>query len=188
MSDREVMLLKKELVGLFGHLQNIRRELAAIGQPGMDDDHFGQMADLLDAIVENTEHASNTIMAAAEDIDKLVGQTKKLVKDPKAVALLDKINERGASLFEACSFQDLTGQRINKVVGSIKFVEGRVNSLIRMWGRHELEKVVEEIKAEEKPVDADKALLHGPQRTGVACDQSAVDQIFSQSDIDKLFG
>jgi chemotaxis protein CheZ len=41
-------------------------------------------------------------------------------------------------LFEACSFQDITGQRITKVVRSLTYVETRVNKLIEAWGRSEL--------------------------------------------------
>ena len=54
-------ILKKELVGLFGHLQRIRKELAALHPPGATD-QFGSMSEQLDAIVDATEGATNTIM------------------------------------------------------------------------------------------------------------------------------
>jgi len=52
--------LKKELVGLFGHLSMMRRELASLHSA--DSANFDAMTDTLDAIVENTEAASNTIL------------------------------------------------------------------------------------------------------------------------------
>lgn len=190
----DVRILKRELVGMFGHIQRIRRELASIRSPGHeDDDHFAKMSDQLDAIVEATEDATNSIMSNAEEIEDMVGKVKARTADAEAHALLDQVSDRVNAMFEACSFQDLTGQRVTKVVRSLKFVEERVNTLIRMWGREELAKVVVDIHE----TDADKALLNGPQRKGEGVSQADVDEMFSdappklefdQNDIDKLFG
>lgn len=190
----DVRILKRELVGMFGHIQRIRRELASIRTPGHeDDDHFAKMADQLDAIVESTEDATNSIMSNAEEIDDLVSKAKARIGDAETNALLDQVTDRVNSMFEACSFQDLTGQRVTKVVRSLKFIEERVNTLIKMWGREELAQVVVEIQEQ----DPDKALLNGPQRKGLAVTQDDVDAMFSdsppklefdQNDIDKLFG
>jgi chemotaxis protein CheZ len=189
----DVRILKRELVGMFGHIQRIRRELASIRNPHEDDDHFARMSDQLDAIVEATEDATNSIMTNAEEIEDLVGKARARVTDSEANALLDQVSNRVNAMFEACSFQDLTGQRVTKVVRSLKFVEERVNTLIRMWGKDELEKVVVEIQE----TDPDKALLNGPQRKGEGVSQADVDRMltaeppkleFDQNDIDKLFG
>lgn len=192
--NEDVRILKRELVGMFGHIQRIRRELASIRTPGHEqDDHFANMSDQLDAIVESTEDATNSIMSNAEEIEDLVAKAKARINDSETHTLLDQVSDRVNSMFEACSFQDLTGQRVTKVVRSLKFVEERVNSLIRMWGREELAKVVVDIQE----TDPDKALLNGPQRKGIAVSQADVDQMFSneppklefdQNDIDKLFG
>ncbi|WP_142849286.1 protein phosphatase CheZ [Telmatospirillum sp. J64-1] len=185
-SDQDdILRLRQELVGLFNHIRQFRRELASIRRPGCeDDDHFAKMVDQLDAIVESTEGATNTIMERMEEIDELVNATRQHVSDPQALALLDRITDKGNDIFEACSFQDLTGQRITKVVHSLKYVEERINALVRMWGPDAL--AAEEPKKEE--IDPDKALLNGPQRAGQAVTQEQVDAMFSQDDIDKLFG
>lgn len=191
----DVRILKRELVGMFGHIQRIRRELASIRTPGHeDDDHFSKMADQLDAIVESTEDATNSIMSNAEEIEDLVGKAKARIGDNETNALLDQVTDKVNAMFEACSFQDLTGQRVTKVVRSLKFIEERVNTLIKMWGRDELAKVVVEIQEQ----DADKKLLNGPQRKGEGVTQDDVDAMFGasappklefdQNDIDKLFG
>jgi chemotaxis protein CheZ len=190
----DVRILKRELVGMFGHIQRIRRELASIRTPGHEeDDHFAKMSDQLDAIVESTEDATNSIMSNAEEIEDLVGKAKARISDGETNLLLDQVSDRVNAMFEACSFQDLTGQRVTKVVRSLKFVEERVNTLIRMWGREELAKVVVEMQ----DTDPDKALLNGPQRKGEGVTQEDVDAMFSdappklefdQNDIDKLFG
>ncbi|PKU21646.1 protein phosphatase CheZ [Telmatospirillum siberiense] len=186
-SIQEEDRLKKELVGLFGHMNKMRRELAVL--QGDDAGSFVTMADTLDAIVENTETASNTILESMEAIEEIVGELRQS-KDPAVLAVCGRISERSNQVFEACSFQDLTGQRITRVVNSLKFIEERITSMVRMWGKEELAKVVEEVKQEQEanPVDEDKTLLHGPQRDGVAHTQAEVDKLFSQDDIDKLFG
>jgi len=185
-SVQEEDRLKKELVGLFGHLNNMRRELASLHQE--EQGSFASMADTLDAIVESTEAASNTILESMEDIEGIV-TTLRLTADDDTKKLCDRVTDRVNQVFEACSFQDLTGQRITRVVNSLKFVEERVNAMIRMWGKDELSKVVEDLRREnETQEDREKALLHGPQRESQAIKQADVDKMFNQDDIDKLFG
>lgn len=178
------LVLKRELVGLFGHMQKIRKELAALNPPGAAD-HFGGMSEQLDAIVAATEGATNTIMESMESIDTLMGEARAAAGDnPVLSEVFDKVTDKVNMVFEACSFQDITGQRISKVVNSLKFVEERVNAIILTWGRDELTKVVVEIKEE----DPDKKLLHGPQLPGQGVTQADVDKMLGQDAIDKLFG
>lgn len=192
--SNDVKVLKRELVGMFGHIQRIRRELAAISRPSekQEGDHFFQMSDQLDAIVESTEEATNEIMTNVEEIQDLIGNIRESCEKGGVQSDLDSIADKANRVFEACSFQDLTGQRVTKVVHSLKFIEERVNALIRMWGKDELEKVVVEINQDRDP---EAALLNGPQRKGKGVSQHDVDQMLGepkieldQNDIDKLFG
>lgn len=183
-SMSDVKVLKRELVGLFGHMQKIRKELAALNPPGAPD-HFGSMSDELDAIVGATAGATNTIMDSVEAIDNLMTEARGLSQDPKLTAVLDQVGDKVAMVFEACSFQDITGQRVSKVVGSLKFVEERINAIILTWGRDELTKVVVEIKEDQ---DEYKKFLHGPQLPGQGVSQADVDKMLAQTEIDKLFG
>ncbi len=138
------------------------------------------MTDTLDAIVENTEAASNTILESVEEIDAIVSQIRG-AGDAASNSVCDRITDRVNQVFEACSFQDLTGQRITRVVRSLAFVEARVNSMVRMWGKEELARVVDGIAQEQEVVvpDKDLALLHGPQRANVAITQADIDKLFS---------
>ena len=178
--------LKRELVGLFGHLNKLRRELASLH--GGEEHNFATMAETLDDIVKNTESASNTILESMESIDETVGSLRSNT-DPAVIEACGKINDSVNQVFEACSFQDLTGQRITRLVKSLTFIEERVNAMIRVWGRDEISKVIDEVKQESVTTKtADELLLHGPQSESKAIDQSEVDKLFSQDDIDKLFG
>jgi chemotaxis protein CheZ len=176
--------LKRELVGLFGHLNKLRRELASL-HSGREQD-FASMSETLDDIVDNTESASNTILESMEAIDEEVNALR-AKGDAEVNAACDKINDRVNQVFEACSFQDLTGQRISRLVKGLTFIEERVNNMIKVWGRDEISKVIDEVKQEAAPKNADESLLHGPQSATTAINQAEVDKLFSQADIDKLF-
>ncbi len=168
--------LKQELDGLLRYMHRVRQEIAAIDRPADDDHHFDSMGDQLDAIVKATEEATNTIMKAMESNEEAVGKLRENITDPDQAVLLDQITDNGNDVFEACSFQDITGQRVNKVVKSITYVEKRVNALVDFWGRNQLAEV-------EVPVDREKTtderLVSGPQPEGDG---------LSQDDVDKLFG
>jgi len=177
--------LKRELVGLFGHLNKLRRELASLH--GGEEHNFVSMSETLDDIVKNTENASNTILESMESIDETLG-TLRSSTDPKVIEACTRINDRVNEVFEACSFQDLTGQRISRLVKGLTFIEERVNAMIRVWGRDEISKVIDEVKQEQTEKTDDQKLLHGPQSETKAIAQTDVDKLFSQDDIDKLFG
>ena len=125
-------------------------------------------------IVKATETATNTIIAAMERNDDIIENIRAKKKSKKLQELCDQLIENDNEVFEACSFQDITGQRINKVVKSITYVEDRVTALVDVWGKEELDKIV--IKAEEKTED--EKLLEGPQMEGKGLSQSEVDALF----------
>ncbi len=97
------------------------------------------MADRLDAIVESTAQATDRILAAMEEIDGFVAQLRAHLEPSGIDSLCDGIVAKAMEAVEACSFQDLTGQRITKVVGSMKFVEKRVNAMAELCGRQEIQ-------------------------------------------------
>ncbi|MBM3582492.1 MAG: hypothetical protein FJX37_11100, partial [Alphaproteobacteria bacterium] len=132
-SDAEIKVLKSELTGLFHYIQRVRQEIAALYKPADDEHRFASMSEQLDAIVKATADATNTIMSAMEENEQIVAEVKKAIADKALAAKLDKIADNAAAVFEACSFQDITGQRIGKVAKSLGYVEKHVNVLIDTW-------------------------------------------------------
>ena len=51
-----------------------------------------------------------------------------------ASALCDQINEKTMAAIECCTFQDITGQRVGKIVKSLQFVEERIDAMVALWG------------------------------------------------------
>lgn len=92
-------------------------------------------------------------------------------------------------VFTACSFQDITGQRIAKVVSTMAYVEQRVASMIAMWGgegtieggvrtSQSPDKGDAEAATSSTNQDPDAHLLNGPQMPGFGLGQDAVDALF----------
>ena len=116
--------------------------------------------------------------AAAEEIDEIAGSFSARLSGEDA-ELAQRISDRVITIFEACNFQDITGQRISKVVGSMKFIEERVTQMAHIWGGLESFNDVEAFTMPER--EGDEALLNGP-----ALDSDPART--SQDAIDALFG
>ena len=129
-SKIEADLLKKAFFGLFKYIQRVREEIAAINRPADQALHFDSMSDQLDAIVKATEDATDKIMKCKEKNDEIVAKLREGIVKEENIALVDRIAANSIVVFEACSFQDITGQRITKVMKSVTYVEDRVNALI----------------------------------------------------------
>ncbi|MGK7863172.1 hypothetical protein [Falsiroseomonas sp. E2-1-a4] len=107
----------------------------------------------LEAVVQATEAAANTIMEAAEAIQDWVAGG---AQDKDAVAA---IAARVNSIFEACSFQDVTGQRIRRAIQHLQQVENMLETMIPDGARPEVPreqvKVATAIRTVETPAGGD---------------------------------
>ena len=78
----------------------------------------------LEAVVQATETAANQIMEAAEAIGDWLASGN---REPGSVqAVVERIN----AIFEACTFQDLTGQRIRRAIEHLQKVETMLGGMI----------------------------------------------------------
>lgn len=157
---------KDTLVGvlqyLSDHIRATRMEISTIKGGAHGDQLFGSTADELEEIVTETARAANRIMDAAETIEGVASKV-----DPIAAAALT-----GAvtQIYEASSFQDITGQRITKVVRALQSMESKLQSLTTAFGPAEA--IVS------APVEGDAALLNGPQLPSGATSQDDIDALF----------
>ncbi len=102
----------------------------------------------LEAVVEATERAANQIMEAAEAIGDWVASG---ARDPASVqAVAERIN----SIFEACTFQDLTGQRIRRAIEHLQKVETMLGGLIQESGEEAAPAEAEPVKRPTPPLHA----------------------------------
>jgi chemotaxis protein CheZ len=175
----EVYRLKAELEAMQDAIASTRRELATLHRSEFQGKGMRRVAGELDAVVEATEAATTTILAAAEDIET---QASMLRSAGVAIGNNDCVGailERTVTLYEACNFQDLTGQRITKIVGVLKFVEERLDKVIAVWGG--LEAFKELAAAEGGWGAAHVALLNGPKldEDPGHVDQNEIDALFN---------
>lgn len=171
--------LQSEVFNLIHYIDRLRKEIAGIAQQKTGQTRFEGMADRLDAIIGSTAEATDTILAAMEEIDGVVERLRAQPTAPETESLCDKITEQTTIAMEACSFQDLTGQRVSKVIGSLRFVEERVNAMADIFGRQEIESMSQSVEfdSDEDKID-DGVALEGPQRTGEAISQDDIDALF----------
>ncbi len=123
----------------------------------------------LDAVVKATEEAAHRIMDAAEAIQAVCGT---LGESQEAT----EINEQVTNLFIACDFQDITGQRISKVVKTLKEIEGCVQELLDAISGKVSINATPAVKEKTRP---DEDLMNGPQLN--APNQDDIDKLFAQS-------
>jgi chemotaxis protein CheZ len=162
--------LLTEVVALGRTIANAKAEISALGVDDITAAHIPFATDELDAIVAHTAAATNAILESCETLDK-VSQT---VSGEAAVQLQDAITH----IYEACSFQDITGQRITKVVTTLKAIETKVAQIIVAFGTHG------EPAAGPAAVvpEGEAALLNGPQLPASAMDQSDIDKLLASFD------
>jgi chemotaxis protein CheZ len=87
-------------------------------------------------------------------------------------------------IYEACSFQDITGQRITKVVATLKAIESKVGHIIDVFQQDRDQRTAGKAPPlpPEGPVDAAASLLNGPQLPAAAMDQSDIDALLASFD------
>ncbi len=168
-SARDIRLYE-ELESLAKYIREAKTEIATLKPADISEEHIPLATDELDAIVAHTEEATGTILDCAEKIEEVAKDI-----DKAAAAALEECVTR---IYEACNFQDITGQRNNKVVKTLKHIEERVNNVVVALG-HE-EGAAPEAKKKTEPSSQevnDSDLLNGPQMP---------EEAFSQDDIDAL--
>src|SRR3954452_18534404 len=111
-----------------------KREIAALEQSATGRDGVHRAACELDAVAEATERATTTILGAVEEIENAANMLRSLGPGSDRGDHLRTILDRVVLLYETCNFQDVTGQRIEKVIGTMKFVEERLDRVIAVWG------------------------------------------------------
>jgi chemotaxis protein CheZ len=164
--EREHDVVYHQLKELQGIIEQARAEIGQSRASDIRDKHIPTATDELDAIIEATSAATGTIMDACEAIE---GQ----------VELSPAVAEQVTKIYEACSFQDITGQRITKVVKTLKTIEEKVEALMAVLGE---DHAGAQGGAEEDTRTGDAALLNGPQMSGQAITQDEIDKLLGDFD------
>jgi chemotaxis protein CheZ len=170
--------LKVELDLIHDAISRTKREIAVLHGNSFNGEEMAKVNGELGAVVGGTEQATQQILEATEAIDQAATALSRNTSPDQQKLLSEEIQERVISIFEACNFQDLTGQRISKVMNTMKFIENHITVMMDIWGG------VDAIKSHAPPKvdtrEGDARLLNGPKMEGDAGHAS-------QDDIDALF-
>jgi chemotaxis protein CheZ len=166
LSAKEASLLR-EVEELGRTIAVAKVEIAALQVDDIKDRDIPFATDELDAIVEHTAQATNDILESCEMVDE--------VANTVSGEAAEKLQAAVTKIYEACSFQDITGQRITKVVTTLKAIEGKVAHIVRTFGQPGVEAPVQQVQATGTEAD----LLNGPQLPANAMDQSDIDKLLA---------
>ncbi len=169
LASREVSLLSE--VEALGHtISAAKADIAALRFDDINASDIPFATDELDAIVAHTAAATNAILECCETLDQ--------VGSAVSGELAAKLTDVTTRIYEACGFQDITGQRITKVVGALKVIEGKVAGIIAAFG----ERADPLHPAARAPAVDELSLLNGPQLPQAAMDQSDIDRLLASFD------
>jgi chemotaxis protein CheZ len=170
-----VQLVDYSEVNLSGQLAKIQEQVSfMVAMPAAATRNSGLE---LEAVVQATEAAANQIMEAAEAIGDWLRDGSRDVESLEIVA--SKLN----SIFEACSFQDVTGQRIRRAIQHLQHVE---TMLTEIAPPTENAPPREAVVVNPDLVQADVDRVFAMMRQGAAPDDPAPD--LAQDDVDRMFG
>jgi chemotaxis protein CheZ len=175
LTPHETALLA-EVSELAEAVANARAEIAALKADDINDSHIPSATDELDAIVAHTAVATTIILECCEKLDEL-GPT--LTGDAGCV-----VTDVTMRIYEACSFQDITGQRITKVVATLQAIERKVSHIMDVFSRDQMAGPPPPPGAREdapKPFDP-ASLMNGPQLPTNAMGQSDIDALLASFD------
>ncbi|MBK1665686.1 hypothetical protein CKO38_14115 [Rhodospirillum rubrum] len=177
--DDRVALIE-EIRALSTFIETARNDLAVLRPRDIQERFIPTASDELDAIVQSTETATQDIMDAVEGLEALEGRLEG--EDARALALAT------TRIYEACTFQDITGQRITKVVRTLKSIEERVDALLSTFASDGILGGGDQGDADDparfrqtaaavgdRPEDM--ALLNGPGSPGAVMNQDDIDAL-----------
>jgi len=165
LTTKEASLLR-EVEELGQMIANTKSEISALRVDDITDRDIPFATDELDAIVEHTAHATDAILESCEMLDEVSAT----VSGDSAA----KLQAATTKIYEACSFQDITGQRITKVVTTLKSIESKVAHIVAAFGSSGAG-----TRGTADSVASDADLLNGPQLPAHAMDQSDIDKLLA---------
>jgi chemotaxis regulatin CheY-phosphate phosphatase CheZ len=120
-----------DLMEMAKAIARTKSEIAAIQAPEHEQSRLMEASESLDGIVRMTERATSDILEAAEHVQEAAWTLREKGADEELCGELDR---RATDIYTACSFQDITAQRTGKIVHALRYLEGRINAMMDIWG------------------------------------------------------
>jgi chemotaxis protein CheZ len=172
MTVTEAALLA-ELEALGREVARAKSEIAALRVEDINASHIPTATDELDAVVEHTAEATNEILDCCETLEALQPALAGEAAETVAAAV--------TRIYEACSFQDITGQRIGKVVAALKAIERRVAAVTSSFVRPDETGPAPAAAGPDMRTEGER-LANGPQMPAAATSQADIDRLLASFD------
>lgn len=171
-------VLRAELQSMAAHIQTAKQEIAALHSKDQKVENSATRivtaTSELDQIVQATERATSDILNAAERIMEAAG-----LLPPELAEVSQTLTDQATEIFTACSFQDITGQRISKVVNTLRYIDQRVAAMVEIWGADAIAAAKPGAVAPSGDTRADAHLLNGPAMPGQGRTQDEIDALLN---------
>jgi chemotaxis protein CheZ len=172
--------LHTDIEALAEYINSAKAEISEIGADKINSEYLPEASDQLNAIVGATEQATNDIFEAVESIEELTS-----TMTPEQA---EQVSQAVTRVYEACSFQDITGQRITKIVAALQNIESRVGALLQVFGEDAgattagVETGAKEPAATNPDARPDEDLMNGPELPANANNQDDIDALLASFD------
>ena len=165
-----------EIAQMVRAIAKTKLEIAQIKHPlAEQDDQLESTHGELDAIVQATEMATQSILDATEQMEGMLANIAGLAgEDQEIIEAVDATSDYLTKIMEACNFQDITGQRITKVLKTVRFIEDRILAMIAIWGPQ----AFEDLPVQTEEQEGEEHLLQGPQLGNEGISQAEIDALF----------
>ncbi|HSP24738.1 MAG TPA: hypothetical protein VLQ65_06160 [Saliniramus sp.] len=131
---QEMDRLRFDLMEMAKAIARTKAEIASIRPQGAETSELNVASEALDAIVRTTERATSDILEAAEHVQEAAWTLR---EEGANEQMCDELDRRATDIYTACSFQDLTAQRTSRIVNTLRYLEGRIDAMIEIWGSAE---------------------------------------------------
>lgn len=170
-SRREIV---QDIADLAAIIDGLKKEIASTRPEHVKNSHIPDSTAELDAVVTHTAEATHAIMAVCEEIDTYAGTLE--------VGAKAELQSKTRKIYEACSFQDVTGQRIRNVIKALTMIEQKIDSMLETLG-HKMGLDVTDSKFQKVvSIHDEKSLMSGPQMTSTAISQEEIDRLLADFD------
>lgn len=144
---------------------SLKKDISNISNEILDHNFVPNINMELRSVVTQTEKSVTGILDVSDEISELSSR----VSDPEIKSAL---MIKATRILELCNFQDLTGQRIQKIVHHLSEIESIMFKML-----HALRP---DSKLRTRVVSEDELLINGPQGESKSPSQSDIDDLFDK--------
>ncbi|HRE22183.1 MAG TPA: hypothetical protein PKW21_14310 [Rhabdaerophilum sp.] len=145
--------LQNQILEMARALAQAERDIRAIQPDTPSASHYGSASTELSAVVDTTEQATQAILSAAERVQEYAWTMREGNENE-----CDLLDHCATEIYTACGFQDLTAQRIRKVVETMTFIDLQIKGILEATGLaedfHADERMIGELEERPKPANS----------------------------------